>query len=65
MVKMERKTSPFDKNIPKNAQEIHWVTPKLVADIKFTKWTSDNKLRHPVYVGLREDKDPKKVVKEC
>ena len=36
--------------------------PKLVAQISFTEWTKDGKLRHPVYLGLRDDKDPKEVV---
>jgi bifunctional non-homologous end joining protein LigD len=35
-----------------------WVTPRLVAQVEFTEWTSDGKLRHPSFVGLREDKSP-------
>ena len=42
----------------------HWVRPDLVAQIKFTEWTDDGKLRHPVYLGLRDDKSAKEVVKE-
>jgi len=35
---------------------VHWVEPKLVAEIAYLTWTADNLLRHTVYVGLREDK---------
>ena len=38
--------------------------PRLVAEVKFTEWTSDGSLRHPTYLGLREDKDPEQVVRE-
>jgi bifunctional non-homologous end joining protein LigD len=41
-----------------------WVEPVLVAQIKFTEWTSDDQLRQPVFLGLRSDKDPKHVVRE-
>ena len=43
---------------------VHWVKPKLVAQLAFTEWTSDGKLRHPRFVGLRDDKDPHEVVRE-
>lgn len=60
---LERKTAPFaDSKLPKKG--IHWVTPKLVAVVGFTEWTSDGKLRHPRYLGLRDDKAPKEVVRE-
>lgn len=62
--KIERKTSPFQKNSPDDDSCIHWVTPKLVAEIEFTEWTTENKLRHPSYIGIREDKEPEKVIKE-
>jgi DNA ligase D-like protein (predicted ligase) len=42
----------------------HWVHPQLVAQIGFTEWTRDGKLRHPRYQGLRTDKDPADVVRE-
>jgi carbonic anhydrase len=35
---------------------VHWVEPKLVAEITYLTWTADNLLRHTAYVGLREDK---------
>jgi DNA ligase D-like protein (predicted ligase) len=48
----------------KHIDEITWLKPKIVAQIKFTEWTVYNKLRHPRFIGLRDDKDPKDVVKE-
>ena len=42
----------------------HWVKPQLVAQIKFSEWTRDEKLRQPVFLGLREDKDAAEVVRE-
>jgi bifunctional non-homologous end joining protein LigD len=42
----------------------HWVEEKLVCQIKFSEWTRDGKLRQPVFLGLREDKDPREVVRE-
>jgi bifunctional non-homologous end joining protein LigD len=41
-----------------------WVKPRLVAQVAFTEWTSDNRLRHPSFLGLRDDKAPAEVVKE-
>ncbi len=41
---------------------IQWVKPKLVCQIKFSEWTFDNHLRHPVYLGLRIDKKPSEVL---
>jgi bifunctional non-homologous end joining protein LigD len=49
---------------PKGNERAHWVRPKLVAQVKFTEWTDDNKLRHPVYLGLRDDKKPEDVRRE-
>ena len=47
-----------------DAAHVHWVKPELLAEIKFTEWTHESaeggmKLRAPVFLGLREDKDPK------
>jgi DNA ligase D-like protein (predicted ligase) len=43
---------------------VHWVKPKLVAEIGFTEWTPGGKLRHPRFLGLRTDKKPYEVVRE-
>ncbi len=42
----------------------HWVRPTSVAQVAFSEWTRDGKLRHPRYLGLRADKNPEEVVKE-
>ena len=59
----ETPQSPFSTPIKTN-EPAHWVRPDLVAQIKFTEWTADEKLRHPVYLGLRDDKSPREVVRE-
>jgi bifunctional non-homologous end joining protein LigD len=41
-----------------------WLRPELVAQIEFGEWTPDGHLRHSKFVGLREDKDPRNVVRE-
>ncbi|MDX6611002.1 MAG: bifunctional non-ous end joining protein LigD, partial [Blastocatellia bacterium] len=49
--------SPFAEKPPTN-EPVQWVTPALVAEVKFSEWTADHRLRHPIFVGLREDKRP-------
>jgi len=41
-----------------------WVQPRFVAQVAFTEWTADNRLRHPAFLGLRDDKKPEEVVRE-
>lgn len=58
----ERPTPPFAGNdLPRDAR---WAEPELVAQIAFTEWTPDGKLRHPRYLGLRSDKPAREVVRE-
>jgi bifunctional non-homologous end joining protein LigD len=45
-------------------KDAHWVKPRLVAQVAFTEWTRDGKLRHPRFQGLRDDKSPEQVVRE-
>jgi len=59
----ERKTSPFDET-PRPREPVHWVTPKVVVEVKFNEWTTDGKLRQPIYVGTRDDKNPHTVKRE-
>jgi bifunctional non-homologous end joining protein LigD len=42
-----------------------WLRPEVVAQIEFNEWTPDGHLRHSTFIGLREDKDPKEVVREA
>ena len=59
----EVSSSPFSTRIKTN-EPAHWIRPELVAQVRFTEWTDDEKLRHPVYLGLRDDKRPEDVTKE-
>ena len=43
----ERKTSPFEET-PRPREPVHWVTPKVVVEVKFNEWTTDGKLRQPI-----------------
>ena len=45
--------------VPKTNEPVQWLRPKLVAEVKFSEWTADLRLRHPVFVGWREDKKAK------
>jgi bifunctional non-homologous end joining protein LigD len=59
---LETKQNPFDG--PVDARHVHWIKPELVTQVKFTEWTHETaeggvKLRAPVFIGLREDKNPK------
>src|SRR5579864_239883 len=49
---------------PSMMNKMHWVNPKFVAQIKFAEWTRDGKLRQPVFLGLREDKNPRDITRE-
>jgi bifunctional non-homologous end joining protein LigD len=60
---LETDEPPFCQRIKTN-ERAHWVRPELVAQIKFTEWTADGKLRHPVYLGLRDDKKAEEVRRE-
>ena len=60
---LERKTSPFLKP-PRTNETAHWVRPKVVVEVKFNEWTSSGKLRQPVFLGVRDDKDPTTVRRE-
>jgi len=62
---LEQKNSPFDRHPDKRSGEIwHWMKPKLVIQVAFQDWTTDGILRQPRYLGMREDRDPKTVVRE-
>jgi bifunctional non-homologous end joining protein LigD len=63
MVRLKMAGSPFKQRI-KDAAVTTWVKPKLVAEVKFTEWTSAGEMRHPAFLGLREDKKATDVVME-
>jgi bifunctional non-homologous end joining protein LigD len=43
---------------------IQWVTPKLIAEVEYTGWSGSGRVRHAVYLGLREDKSPEEVIRD-
>ena len=62
MAPLERPTSPFSGDVPR--LRTTWLEPQLVAQVGFSEWTADGRLRHPKFVGLREDKPAREVVRE-
>jgi bifunctional non-homologous end joining protein LigD len=64
MQPLRTKKCPFVEK-PVTNEPVQWVKPKLVAQVKFSEWTADGRMRHPVFLGLREDKDPKECVFEA
>src|SRR5947207_1932620 len=54
---LARGTSPFDVGTP-TGRGHHWVEPRLVCEVRFTEWTREGGLRHPIFLGLRPDKRP-------
>lgn len=76
LTKIEQSTCPFsDLPQPRTSRygqaitasemrRCHWVRPELVCQVKFSEWTRDNHFRQPVFLGLREDKDPRTVRRE-
>ncbi len=63
LARLETSTSPFIG--ARSRPGVHWVKPELIAQIGFTEWTSDGKLRHPRFLGLRDDKSAREVVREA
>jgi bifunctional non-homologous end joining protein LigD len=60
---LARKTPPFAAGAP-TGRGHHWVSPALVAEVRFTEWTKDGGIRHPAFLGLRADKRPEECVRE-
>ena len=63
--KIARPTKPFAE-IPRDPglRRAVWAEPKLVGEVAFAEWTNENIIRHPSFQGLREDKNPKEVIRE-
>ena len=59
--KLAQAESPFADEV---TTETRWVRPELVVEVKFTEWTQEGRLRAPVFLGLRDDVDPRQVGRE-
>ncbi len=59
---LEREASPFAEF--DGERGVHWVRPEVVAEVRFTEWTRDGRLRHPAFLGTRRDKDAREVRRE-
>ena len=55
---------PFAERPTKHPRTSHWVSPKLVAQVRFSEWTDDGRMRHPAFLGLRSDKKPRECTRE-
>ncbi len=77
MISRTRPTCPF-ANLPATGRsrfgqtmnasamkQVRWLRPELVGQVRFSEWTSDGRLRHPVFIGLRQDKPARDVVREA
>jgi bifunctional non-homologous end joining protein LigD len=60
-----RDTSPFADPLEDRTSQrsAHWVEPELIAEVRLTEWTASGRIRHPVFLGLRDDKDPRDVTR--
>ena len=61
--RIERPDPPFEKP-PKTNEPAHWVEPQVVVEVRFNEWTDDGKLRQPIFLGVREDKEARDVTRE-
>lgn len=64
MKKLETLKPEFRNAKEIKSRKVHWIKPQLVGQVSFTEWTKDNKLRHPSFQGMRDDKLAGEVVKE-
>lgn len=62
--RLARDQSPFAELPPAARRGAHFVAPELVCEIAFSEWTDDGRLRHPSFLGLREDKNARQVLRE-
>jgi bifunctional non-homologous end joining protein LigD len=61
----EKRAGRYGQGVTASEMKLcHWIEPKIVCQIKFSEWTRDHRLRQPVFLGLREDKEAKEVVRE-
>ena len=54
---LARDASPFSKKTNLKGRTPHWIAPELICEVKFSEWTKSGLMRHPVFLGLRKDKN--------
>ncbi|MEP7022702.1 MAG: non-homologous end-joining DNA ligase [Actinomycetota bacterium] len=64
LAKLEQEKMPFDAGTDLPRVRVHWTKPRLVGQVGFSEWTTAGQLRHPRFLGLRDDKDPADIVRE-
>lgn len=57
---LEQSECPFIE-VPRTNERVHWVRPRVVVEVKFAEWTSDGRLRQPIFLGVRDDKNARDV----
>ena len=62
---LARATPLFEAGAVPTGRGHHWVEPRMVCEVRFTDWTEDDGLRHPTFVGLREDRKPEECRREA
>lgn len=62
-IERDEPTAKLPKGV--SSRGVHWVEPQHVGEVQFTEWTRDGILRHPSFLGLREDKPADQVVREA
>jgi ATP-dependent DNA ligase len=65
LVRLATDRCPFVRGTAPRGREHHWVRPEVVCEVRFSEWTPDGRLRHPVFLGLRTDKRPRDVHREA
>ncbi len=58
---LTEKASPFQQKINFKGRKPNWLKPKLICEVKFSEWTENGIMRHPIYKGLRHDKNPAEI----
>ena len=64
LTRLGRKTNPLPSRPALLPAGVRWVQPRMVVEVAFTEWTTDGALRHPVFQGIREDKQASEVIRE-
>ena len=58
---LEIEERPFTKKINLKGRNPHWLKPELICEVKFSEWTTNGIMRHPIYKGMRKDKNPREI----